>query len=78
MKRLTKNLNKDSTSDEQNYERIEISRLIDDVAKLCGYKEPAPVVSESEKYLFILANKDKLTSVIENLVQNAQEPGFYQ
>jgi len=73
MKRLTKNLNKDALSDEQNMERVEVSRLIDEVATLYNYKEPIPIISESEKHLFILANKDKLVSVIEHLVQNAQD-----
>lgn len=73
MNRLLRNLRKDAIPGQTERKQIDLSTLIVEVANLTTQQKPCPSVTVTENNLFIKADKDKITTVLQHLIQNAQE-----
>jgi len=73
MKRLLANLRKQKILDDQSRQQTNIAELVNEVIKMRSIERPVPVAQHIDPGLILNIEKDKLLSVLEHLVQNAQE-----
>ena len=73
MNRLTRSLKKDALKTIPVREPVDMRAMIEDVVKAREVDNPPPVIKQAEYNLTVLAGRDRLMSVVEHLVQNAQE-----
>jgi putative PEP-CTERM system histidine kinase len=73
MNRLLTNLQKGRILGSQANQEIKIIKLLDEVIRLRQNDKPVPVSMSIDSNLTIFCDKDRFLSVLEHLVQNAQE-----
>jgi putative PEP-CTERM system histidine kinase len=73
MKRLLSNLRKQEILGTQLKQQVNIAELVNEVIKMRSIEKPAPVAKHIGPGLILNIEKDKLLSVLEHIVQNAQE-----
>ena len=73
MKRLLSNLQKGELIGNQASQKVSLEGLVNEVIKVRGADLPKPVLLPMESDISIQVEKDKLVTVLEHLVQNAQE-----
>ncbi|MCS3904340.1 putative PEP-CTERM system histidine kinase [Methylohalomonas lacus] len=73
MNNLLGYLGKDQVIISSAPQKLDIAVLIQHVIGTRRISKPVPVLKNSDLNLFVRAEKDKLTSAIEHLIQNAQE-----
>ncbi len=73
MKRLLGNLNKEEIFESRPVQQISVKILIEEVVKARENDKPKPTIQSVDDNLRLHLEKDKLSSVLEHLVQNAQE-----
>jgi len=72
MNRMLAQLRKDTpaTGDAKQFD---IASALRDVVAVCSIRPPQPVLKQTDPTLLLYANRDRFTSVMEHLIQNAQE-----
>lgn len=73
MKKLLRNLSKGELSKIDNNEQIKLNDLIKSIVNSRNSKQVTLGNIDYEKYSTVLVDKDKLTSVFEHLLQNAED-----
>ncbi|NKB37591.1 MAG: PEP-CTERM system histidine kinase PrsK [Gammaproteobacteria bacterium] len=73
MKRLLANLRKEEILGTQVNQQISVNELLRRVVTIRSVELPVPIIEKMESDLLLTLNKDELESVLEHLVQNAQE-----
>lgn len=73
MNRLLRNLRKDAIPGQSESKLLNLNTLIKEVSSVTALQAPRPTVTNFEQDLFINADKDKITTVLQHLIQNAQE-----
>lgn len=53
--------------------RVELGELCSEVAQRCAARAPGPVLSVQDRGLEVVVNRERLQSVLEHLVRNAQD-----
>lgn len=71
--RMLASLRQDSASANEKVENIELNGLIAHAVKECGQREPGPEFRRHVAAVEVSASYDRLLSVVEHLVQNAQD-----
>jgi putative PEP-CTERM system histidine kinase len=72
MNRMLANLRQGHVED-AGLTRVDLAGVASEVIARRSKGKPVPVITRGDGELFVWANRDKLSSVIEHLVQNAQE-----
>ena len=60
-------------SQPQENDRLNLNEITSSVIKERHIQEPKPNYQENNQEVFILANRDRMASVLEHIIQNAQE-----
>ena len=73
MKRMLKSLSKQELDRTGHQQHLEVGVLVREVLESRSSSLPAPVLNAADGELYIRADEDKFKSVLEHLIENAQE-----